>query len=126
MTYLLDVSTLLALLWDLHVHNKRVTVWQDKLSLAVCPITELGFLRISTQPTFGATVKEARRALQDWKATKKPKFVPCDLEALAMEEPPTGNRTTDFYLASLASKHGMELATLDEDVDHKAAFLIPA
>jgi predicted nucleic acid-binding protein len=46
MTYLLDVSTLLALLWETHEFNERVTRWQENQSLAVCPITELGFLRI--------------------------------------------------------------------------------
>src|SRR5438105_1641787 len=121
MTYLLDVSTLIALLWDLHVHNKRVTRWQDSETLAVCPPTELGFLRISTQPSFGATVAEARRMLRDWKSARRPEFVPCDLDALDTEEPTTGSRTTDFYLASLASKHGMRLATLDESIGHKAA-----
>ena len=126
MTYLLDVSTLIALLWDLHVHNERVTGWQDGETLAVCPLTELGFLRISTQPTFGATVAEARRMLRDWKRARKPEFVPCDLDSLDSDEPTTGSRTTDFYLASLAAKHGMRLATLDESIGHKTAFLIPA
>jgi predicted nucleic acid-binding protein len=126
MTYLLDVSTLIALLWDLHVHNERVTRWQNGATLAVCPLTELGFLRISTQPTFGATVAEARRMLRDWKRARKPEFVPCDLDSLDSDEPTTGSRTTDFYLASLASKHGMRLATLDESIGHKTPFLIPA
>ncbi|MEY2428184.1 MAG: uncharacterized protein QOJ40_1069 [Verrucomicrobiota bacterium] len=125
MTYLLDVSTLLALLWDLHVHNERVTRWQSKASLAVCPLTELGFLRISTHPSFGASVPEARRMLRDWKAAQKPKFVPCDVEALDTDEPPTGTGTTDFYFAGLAARHGMQLATLDEGIGHKAVFLIP-
>jgi uncharacterized protein len=126
MTYLLDVSTLIALLWELHVHNERVTRWQKGEKLALCPLTELGFLRISTQPAFGATVAEARKMLRDWKRTRKPEFVPCDLDSLDSEEPTTGTRTTDFYLASLASKHGMRLATLDEGIGHKAVFLIPA
>jgi predicted nucleic acid-binding protein len=126
MTYLLDVSTLIALLWDLHVHNERVTGWQSGETLAVCPLTELGFLRISTQPTFGATVAEARRMLRDWKRARNPEFVPCDLDSLESDEPTSGSRTTDFYLASLAAKHGMRLATLDESIGHKAAFLIPA
>jgi hypothetical protein len=30
------------------------------------------------------------------------------------------------YLASLAQKHGMQLATLDEGIKHKATFVIPA
>ena len=101
--------------------------WQAGLSkVAVCPITELGFLRISTQPVYGATLAEAKRMLQAWKDARKPGFIACDLEALAMDSPPTGKQTTDFYLASLAVKHGMELATLDEGIKHKAAFLIPA
>jgi uncharacterized protein len=126
MTYLLDVSTLIALLWDLHVHNERATRWQENAGLAICPLTELGFLRISTQPSFGAIVAEARKMLRHWKRAQKPKFVPCDLDSLDSDEPSTGTRTTDFYLASLAAKHGMRLATLDESIGHKAAFVIPA
>ena len=125
MTYLLDVSTLLALLWDLHVHNGRVTQWQEKAKLAVCPLTEIGFIRISTQPAFGATIREAKKMLRDWRRAKNPRMIPCDLEVLDMDEPPTGKKTTDFYLASLAAKHGMQLATLDEDLLHKAVFMIP-
>ena len=67
MTYLLDLSTLLALLWETHEFNERVTRWQENQSLAVCPITELGFLRISTQPSFGLSPAEARRLLGEWK-----------------------------------------------------------
>ena len=125
MIYLLDVSSLLALLWTPHVHHRRVTEWQSSVELAVCAITELGFVRISTQPGFDASVADAMKMLRDWKHAKKPRFVDCDLEVLAMKRPPTGNRTTDFYLASLASKHGLRFATLDEDVKHEAAFLIP-
>ena len=125
--YLLDIAPLIALLWKTHEHHERAKAWQAGLSkVAVCPITELGFLRISTQPVYGATLAEARRMLQAWKDARKPGFIACDLEALAMDSPPTGKQTTDFYLASLAVKHGMELATLDEGIKHKAAFLIPA
>ena len=126
MSYLLDVSTLIALLWDRHVHNERVTRWQDTNKLAVCALTELGFLRISTQPSFGATVADAKKMLRDWKEARKPAFVPCDIEALDMDEPKTGSKFTDFYLASLAAKHGLKLATLDESIGHKSAFVVPA
>ena len=125
MIYLLDVSTLMALLWQLHDENERVTRWQGTAKLAVCPLTELGFLRISTQPVFGATVAEARKMLRAWKQAVAPQFVPCDLEALGTDEPRTGTKTTDFYLASLAAKHGMQLATLDENIGHQAVFVIP-
>jgi predicted nucleic acid-binding protein len=122
---LLDVAPLLALLWQKHEHHERATLWQTKARMAVCPLTELGFLRISTQPAFGATFAQAKRMLRDWKEAKKPGFIPCDLEALDMDDPTTGKQTTDFYLASLAQKHGMRLATLDENIGHKAAYLIP-
>lgn len=124
--YLLDVSTLIALLWDLHEHNGRVSRWQESVGkLAVCPISEIGFLRISTQPAFGATVEQARKMLRDWKAAKKPEFVPCDIEALKTHAPKAGTQTTDFYLAGLAEQHGMKLATLENKMGHPAAFLIP-
>jgi predicted nucleic acid-binding protein len=125
--YLLDVSPLMALLWDLHEHNERVSRWQDAAgTLAVCPITEISFLRISTQPSFGATVEQARKMLRDWKAAKKPEFIPCDLEALKTSAPAGGTKTTDFYLAGLAQAHGLKLATLENNMGHPAAFVIPA
>ena len=125
--YLLDVSALMALLWDLHSHNERVTRWQETVGrVAVCPITEIGFLRISTQPAFGATVEQARKMLRDWKTAKKPEFIPCNMEALKTTAPATGTKTTDFYLAGLAEKHGMKLATMEDNMGHAAAFLIPA
>jgi predicted nucleic acid-binding protein len=125
--YLLDVSTLMALLWDLHTHNERVTRWQETAGqLAVCPITEIGFLRISTQPAFGATVEQARKMLHDWKIARKPEFIPCDVEALKTAAPTAGSKTTDFYLAGLAEKHGLKLATLENNMGHAAAFLVPA
>ena len=71
---------------------------ESAVSVTLCPLSELGFLRISTQPIYGATFPEAKRMLRDWKQARKPGFIPCDLEALAMDDPPTGTRTTDFYL----------------------------
>src|ERR1039458_3853710 len=58
---LLDVAPLLALLWEGHEHHERTMAWLTKGKMAVCPVTELGFLRISTQPAFGATFPQAKR-----------------------------------------------------------------
>jgi predicted nucleic acid-binding protein len=65
-TYLLDISVLLAWLWEKHEHHHRVLNWEAGKSIAICPLTELGFLRISTSPAFGATMQQAREMLQDW------------------------------------------------------------
>lgn len=116
----------MALLWATHEHNDRVSRWQEGKRLAVCPLTELGFLRISTQEVFGLTVDDARRSLGRWLEQRKPLFVPCDIPALETDAPAAGSKTTDFYLASLAGKKGMKLATLDAGIKHKAVFVIPA
>ena len=125
MKYLLDVSTLLAWLWKDHEHHLRVLAWQEGKSVAICPITELGFLRISTQPAFGASMTEARELLSEWTRQCQPMQVWCDISALKGSVASTSGKTTDIYLANLALNHGLSLATLDEGVDHDAAAVIP-
>lgn len=123
---LLDVNALIALLWASHEHNPRIWKWLEaEGKVAICAITEIGFLRISTQPVYGATVEQARKMLRDWKTAKQPEFIPCDQDALKTSVPPTGTKTTDFYLAGLAEAHGMKLATLENHLGHPAAFCIP-
>jgi len=124
MKYLLDVSTLIARLLHEHEHHARVKAWAKGKELAVCPITELGFLRVSTQAA-GLDINDARKILSGWLAQSKPKFIPCDIHAVDGAAAPDGGQTTDYYLANLADKHGMEWATLDEDSNHPAAFVVP-
>ena len=57
---LLDIAPLLALLWESHEHHQRAMAWLSKGRLATCPLTEIGFLRISTQPAYGATFPQAK------------------------------------------------------------------
>jgi predicted nucleic acid-binding protein len=122
--YLLDVSTLIALLWPQHVHHERVTAWRADKQLVLCPITELGFVRVSTSPAFNLSMADARKLLADFIADEKPDFIPADRRALDGEIAPTSGKTTDWYLANLAAAHGMKWATLDEQARHPAAVLI--
>ena len=122
MTYLLDVSTILALLWQTHADHAKVSAWAKGKKLAVCPITELGFLRVSTSAAFNLPMADARRLLQDFIASVE--FVPADLRALDGQAAPTSAKTTDWYLANLADAHGMHWATLDQSAKHPAAQLI--
>ncbi len=61
MTWLLDVSALVAHLVQSHEHHSRVNAWWPGRTLAVCPITELGFLRVAC--ALGSTMEDARTAL---------------------------------------------------------------
>lgn len=124
--FLLDVNALIALLWHSHEHNARVWKWLDaEGKVAICPLTEIGFLRISTQSVYGATMTEARKMLRDWKKSKKPEFIACDVAALETAAPTGSAKTTDFYLAGLAHAHSLKLATLENNLGHPSAFCIP-
>ena len=92
MTYLLDVSSLLALLWENQVSHARVLAWAGGEDLAVCAITELGFLRISTQ-SFGADMDDTRQSLSAWLHKRRPNFIPCVERALTGRKAPTSGKT---------------------------------
>lgn len=124
MSYLLDVSTVVALLWERHVHHQRVRQWFEGVEHAVvCPITELGWLRIATSPAFNLSMSDARQVLLDFR--KRAGFVPCDLPLLESRPAPGSKQTTDWYLASLAERNGMKWATLDGASQHPAAWIVP-
>ncbi len=122
--YLLDVSTLVALLWQTHADHEKADRWTANKALALCPITELGFLRVVTSPAYNATMKQARDALRDFISRQSPAFIPADVRALDGEIPPTSGKTTDWYLANLAQAHGMKWATLDQSAKHPNAELV--
>ena len=122
MTYLLDVSTIIALLWQTHADHTKVSAWAKGKKLAVCPITELGFIRVSTSRAFGLPMADARKLLEDFIGSVE--FVPGDLRALEGVAAPTSAKTTDWYLANLAQKHGVQWATLDQSARHPATELV--
>ena len=82
MTYLLDVSTLLSLIWASSSHHETAKRWRVGKKIALCPITELGFLRVSTSSAFNATMEQSRKALADFIADEGAVFIPADIRAL--------------------------------------------
>jgi len=123
-THLLDVNLLLALIWEQSEHHGIAKDWRAGKRIAVCPITELGFLRVSTSPAFNASMADARQTLENFLARENPAFIPADARALSGQTAPNSGKTTDWYLANLASAHGMKLATLDKAVKHPAAEIV--
>jgi len=124
MTFLLDNSSLIAWLFANHPHHTRVLAWEPNRDLAICPITELGFIRVACQ-VYEVSMADARKILEHWKTQRKPQFVDCDISALDGIPAPTGKDSTDFYLCNLADKHGMKWATLESKSAHPAAERIP-
>jgi predicted nucleic acid-binding protein len=54
-TYLLDVNVLIALSDPMHLHHDAAHRWfgsHGKESWATCPITENGFVRIASHPSY--------------------------------------------------------------------------
>ena len=124
MKHLLDVSVLIALLWPQHSDHAKAKAWYSGKKVVLCPITELGFIRVSTSPAFAASMADARRALADFIRDDKPGWIACDLRALDGHAAPGSGKTTDWYLANLAAHHGMKWATLDSGARHPVADLV--
>ena len=47
MKYLMDVNLLIAAIWSTHTNHQKADAWTKDKELVTCPISELGFLRIS-------------------------------------------------------------------------------
>jgi uncharacterized protein len=124
-TYLLDVNVLLSGIWSNHPLHRRVSDGIRGKSLAVCPLVELGFIRISTDISAGIRVgmDDARKALKKFLDEEQVQRVDDDLPALE-SHPKTSKEVTDSYLAALAGKHGFKLITMDARIQHPAVALI--
>jgi predicted nucleic acid-binding protein len=124
MTYLLDVNALLAAIIQNHPNHAVADTWLRSKKLAVCPLSELGFLRISIHPkAYNYHMSIARQALQDFIAHHQVEFIVADLPALKAAAAKSGD-LTDGYLGELAARHNAKLATLDAGIKHAAVELI--
>ncbi len=108
-----DVNVLVASHLVAHVHHARAASWvRGNPRFATCPITELGLLRVLMQ--LGAAPADAHVALRDLVVRHRARLVAADLSATRIAGLAEGHRqTTDAYLAELARRHGLVLATLD-------------
>ena len=122
--YLLDVNVLIALAWPQHVHHKAAHAWFDKVGgkrWASCPLTQLAFVRISSNPKIIAgavSPRAAMHALSQMTTLPGHRFWPDDLPLSGMASLSSaalvGHRqVTDAYLLEVARHHHGALATLD-------------
>ena len=120
MRYLLDVNVMLAAIWKGHSEHAKANAWLEGKDVATCPLTELGFLRISTNSrALKSEMTSARKLLQEFVLVRRAAFIPADMRALD-SSPSKSEQVTDSYLADLAAKKGFKLATLDSGISHAA------
>ena len=124
MTFLLDLNLLLALAWPSHVHHEPAHAWFEREASpdwATCPLTQLGFVRLSSNSAFTSDAVSPTAALsllRDIAAMDGHRFWPDDVDCVSAAFPTgirlTGHRqVTDAYLLSLARARSGCLATLD-------------
>lgn len=116
---------LIALAWPTHIHHAQTHDWLAKHAharWATCPITQCGFVRISSNPKIIAeavSVKDALLKLAQITSLKNHVFWSDELNLSDLDDKMNvyGHRqVTDAYLLALAMKKGGKLATLDKKI----------
>jgi uncharacterized protein len=128
---LLDVNVIVALFDADHLHHEAAHDWfADNRAggWATCPLTENGFVRILSNPAYGAAVERTVTLLDGLRrfcASGQHHFWPASLSLrdervfnLAFVRGP--RQLTDVYLLGLAKKMGGRLATFDRSIPLKA------
>jgi len=124
MAALLDVNVLIALAWPNHVHHRVARLWFGRRAAdgwATCPLTQSGFVRVSSNRKVigdAKTPAEARQLLRRIVALPGHEFWPDDIAIadsdLIDDTVVVGYRQiTDAHLLALAIRRSGRLATLD-------------
>jgi len=128
---LLDVNVLIALVEPGHDFFKEAQEWfrlSDKDDWGVCPITETGFIRITTHPSFHPgprTYEQATSILTGLASRPGYRYWPltdcwADLTAPFARRISGHQQVTDAYLLGLAVKEDGVLVTFDRGIRYLA------
>jgi toxin-antitoxin system PIN domain toxin len=118
---LLDVNALVALAWDSHVHHAPMRTWFEanrSRGWASCPLTESGFVRVSSNPKVLPSpigIDAARAVLAVLRRVAGHRFLVDDISITDADFPRiVGHRqVTDAHLLTLARRMGVALVTFD-------------
>jgi len=121
---LLDVNALVALAWDSHVHHVAMRAWfraNSSAGWATCPITESGFVRVSSNPIVlpsAIGIDAARGVLSTLRAHPDHLFLADDVSMGDSDVPSIAGyrQVTDAHLLTLARRRGMRLVTFDSSI----------
>jgi len=140
--YLLDVNALIALADPDHKHHEAMENWfvsnlkrkdsagsqGGKDTWAICPITEAGFVRVTTNPAGypnALTVEQALAFLTELAARSGYRYWPISDPWASLAAPFLGRlfshkQITDSYLLGLAVKNNGVLVTFDKGLRYLA------
>lgn len=127
--YLLDVNVLICLFWPPHEHHQLVQRWftsHANDAWATCPYTQMGFVRILSNPAFSRNAvvpTEAMRVLNINLAHSAHTFWPDELSVNAINELFSSRlrghkQMGDAYLLATVMKRNAKLATLDKSISY--------
>lgn len=128
--HLLDLNVLIALAWPQHVHHERAHAWfaTRTTTWMTTPITEAGFLRLSTNPAVVSqrvSMSNALAVLAAMRSVTGHAFLPDDstlaAPAISLAAVATSRQVTDAHLVNLAAASGVRLATLDRGIERMLA-----
>jgi len=128
---LLDLNVLIALTDPEHQHHQKARNWlasSGRERLGVCPLTEAGFLRVTTNPAFypgPRTLEQAIAILQGLKGRDDYWYCPIDESWVTLTAPFAARihghqQITDAYLLGLAIKEKGTLVTFDKSILYMA------
>lgn len=127
---LLDVNALLALAWPNHQFHARAQAWfiaEAARGWSTCAVTQLGFIRLSSNPKYTPLAKrpaEALALLEQLIAKRRHRYLEL---APTLPSPPFRdlatrligpNQVTDAFLLATARHHGVPLVTFDARPRH--------
>jgi len=124
---LLDVNVLVALAWPNHLHHGVVREWfQDHQDLgwATCPLTQSGFVRVSSNQKVIPDARSPEQALEllaRWTSLEHHVFWHDDISLasstlIAPHRLQGYRQVTDAHLLAIALRHGGRLVTMDGGV----------
>jgi uncharacterized protein len=121
---LLDVNALVALAWDSHVHHAAMRAWfaaNGATGWATCPITESGFVRVSSNPIVlpsAIGLDAARGVLSALRAHPGHRFLTDDVSMSDRDVPAIAGyrQVSDAHLLTLSRRSGVRLVTFDASI----------
>ena len=128
---LLDVNALVALAWDSHIHHAAMRAVVHRATAAsgwaTCPITESGFVRVSSNPE-GTSHRDRRRRRPRGsggapRRLDGHRFLADDVSIVDPDVPGIAGyrQVTDAHLLTLARRSGMHLVTFDGGIPANCA-----